>query len=379
MNPTIVASIIAGIVTLISVVGTLIVARWGFQATMKAAKTTAEEAHVDTDKTLIEQREQLEKTLAEQHVRTLNERFGTAAEKLGSDKAPAVRLAGVYAMAGLADDWEDNRQTCIDVLCAYLRMPYTQDPGAGEEGKLAFLADREVRHTVIRVIANHLRDNATVSWQGRDLDFTGVLFDGGDLSRARFSGGTIRFGGAVFSGGTVDFSGVRFSGDLVDFYSAEFSGGAVDFRGAEFSGGKVDFSRARFSGSSVDFCRARFSGGKVYFNSAEFSGGTVGYSDAEFSAGEVRFGGAKFSGGTRDFSGAEFSGGTVYFDDAQFSGGKVDFSRAGFSGGSVDFSRAGFSGGKVDFSAVSVWLHRPQFDWEANAVPPVGVMMPQGL
>ena len=54
-------------------------------------------------------------TLAEQHARTLNERFATAADKLGDDKPPAVRLAGVYAMAGLADDWPENRQTCVEL------------------------------------------------------------------------------------------------------------------------------------------------------------------------------------------------------------------------------------------------------------------------
>jgi hypothetical protein len=32
-----------------------------------------------------------------------------------------VRLAGVYEMARLADDWADQRQTCVDVLCACLR------------------------------------------------------------------------------------------------------------------------------------------------------------------------------------------------------------------------------------------------------------------
>jgi hypothetical protein len=56
--------------------------------------------------------------------RLFTERFSTAAEQLGHDK-PAVRLAGVYAMARLADDWNEQCQTCIDVLCAYLRMPYT--------------------------------------------------------------------------------------------------------------------------------------------------------------------------------------------------------------------------------------------------------------
>lgn len=58
--------------------------------------------------------------------RLLNERFTTAAGQLG-DGQPAVRLAGVYAMAGLADDWPQQRQTCVDVLCAYLRMPYEPD------------------------------------------------------------------------------------------------------------------------------------------------------------------------------------------------------------------------------------------------------------
>ena len=52
-------------------------------------------------------------------------------EQLGDYKPAAVRSAGVYAMAGLADDWEANRQTCVDVLCAYLRMPYEPDPGRG--------------------------------------------------------------------------------------------------------------------------------------------------------------------------------------------------------------------------------------------------------
>jgi pentapeptide repeat protein len=75
-----------------------------------------------------------------------------------------------------------------------------------------------VRHTVIRVIAAHLREDAVVSWQGLNFDFTGVVFDGGD------------FHGAQFSGGTVSFRGAHFSGVVVDFSDAEFSGGTVDFR-----------------------------------------------------------------------------------------------------------------------------------------------------
>jgi hypothetical protein len=72
-------------------------------------------------------------------------------------------------------------------------MPYEGDPGdlapdattdqAREHAatRHTYRALREVRHTVIRVIAAHLRDDAETSWQGHDLDFTEVVFDGGDF------------------------------------------------------------------------------------------------------------------------------------------------------------------------------------------------------
>ena len=48
-------------------------------------------------------------------------------------------------MAGLADDWPENRQTCVDVLCGYLRMPYEPDKGEEipEPERLALRASRE--------------------------------------------------------------------------------------------------------------------------------------------------------------------------------------------------------------------------------------------
>jgi hypothetical protein len=191
--------------------------------------------------------------------RVFNERFTAIAAQLG-DAQPAVRLAGVHAMAGLADDWKQNRQTCVAVLCAYLRLPYDPDPGndAASAAPAAYRANREVRHTIIRLIGAHLRPGAAVSWQGLNFDFTGVVFDGGDFNQAGFSGGTVNFTGAEFSrdavvffheagfsGGTVNFTGAVFPGGLVFFNEAGFFGGTVDFRYAGFSGGKVDFSGAR--------------------------------------------------------------------------------------------------------------------------------------
>src|ERR1700722_20722534 len=48
------------------------------------------------------------KTLEHQRVHQFNERFSTAADKLGHQRA-ATRLAGLYALAGLAADWEAHR------------------------------------------------------------------------------------------------------------------------------------------------------------------------------------------------------------------------------------------------------------------------------
>src|ERR1035437_7407145 len=185
MNPTCVAAVIAAAASVLTLVGTLAAQHFGRRATNEDTEKAFAEQRRQLDETLKAQSEQLDRTLNEQRTRTWNERAATAAEQLGSDnvKPAAVRLAGVHAMAGLADDWEENRQTCIDVLCAYLRMPYEPEPGddAPAQERLASRGGREVRHTVIRVITAHLRANAPMSWQGLNFDFTGVIFDGGDF------------------------------------------------------------------------------------------------------------------------------------------------------------------------------------------------------
>ena len=337
------------------------------------------------------QSEQLDSTLAEQRTRTLNERFDTVAGQLGSDKPPAVRLAGVYAMAGLADDWQDHRQMCVDVLCAYLRMPYEPGPGddAPVEKRLAFQASREVRHTVIRVIAAHLNGTADVSWCGLNFDFAGAVFDGGDFRGAKFSGGmvnfvgaefsggTVNFAGAEFAGGTINFAGAKFSGAGVNFFLAKFSGAMVDFAGAKISGGTVGFGYAGFSGGTVNFTGAKFSGAAVQFFRSKFTGESPTFTGAGTSGGMVFFHAAEFSGGTVSFSRAEFSSETVDFAGAEFSGGTVDFADAEFPGGTVGFVGAEFSGGTVDFSRVASWTQPPDFGSGFDmSHPPAGVMPP---
>ncbi|MEU9755704.1 pentapeptide repeat-containing protein, partial [Streptomyces althioticus] len=188
------------------------------------------------------------------------ERFSQAVEQLGSD-SPAVQLGGVHALVGLADDAPDDslRQTCIDVLCAYLQLPFTPDPGddpAHQEEHHRYLALRTVRHTILRLIADHYRrpHGTHRSWQGRSLDLTGVTIDCDiDLSETHLVGGEVSFNGATFSGGEVSFAHTTFSGTKVSFDGATFSGGEVTFEHLNFlsGGGKVTFNGARFAGGKV--------------------------------------------------------------------------------------------------------------------------------
>lgn len=194
-----------------------------------------------------------------EQARLFNERFASACAQLGHDRA-AVRLAGVYAVAGLADDWADQRQVCIDVLCAYLRFRYRPEVQTGwhhdEEG--------EVRFSVTKIIRDHLCPGAQASWQGHDFDFTRATFHGADFTNAQFSSGHVSFSltrfmggwsafdGACFSGAEVLFGGVTFEAGRVTFDSARFTGGSLTFNGTEFIGAQVSFRGAEFAGAAVD-------------------------------------------------------------------------------------------------------------------------------
>ena len=215
-------------------------------------------------------------------VEQLAQRYTTAAGQLGHEKA-AVRLAGVYAMARLADDWdEQRRQVCLDVLCAYLRMPYEPDTASEKHRE----GEREVRYTIIGIIRDHLRDpSAPTTWCGLDLDFTNATFDGGDFTGVKFTGGEVSFQRAVFTGGEVFFDRAGFAGGTVSFVEAEFAGGGVSFEGAVFTGGSVIFVSAEFVGGDVSFAHAKFTGGDVSFGNTRFTGGKVSFYGAEYAPG----------------------------------------------------------------------------------------------
>ncbi|WP_410671419.1 pentapeptide repeat-containing protein [Amycolatopsis sp. cmx-4-68] len=233
--------------------------------------------------------------------RRMTELHLKAVEQLGSDKAP-VRLGGLYALERLAQDNESQRQTIVNVLCAYLRMPYDAAETAESEHRAQ---EREVRLTAQRLLRAHLRpDKAAAYWGPLHLDLT--------------------------------------SARLVDFTLDKTRVGAATFNGATFVG-DATFNRMTFAGHS-SFDRTTFTHYASFENTA-FT--TAWFGEAVFES-IAWFGRAAFSG-TATFRKASFAE-SAWFSDATFAGGAV-FDKANFSG-NANFRCATLIGGG-DFRAVT--------------------------
>jgi hypothetical protein len=215
-------------------------------------------------------------TEADATARRITDLYTKAVDQLGSDKAP-VRLGGLYALERLAQNNPDQRQTIVNVLCAYLRMPYRlpldQAPAddAPEPEHTRFetrTQERQVRLTAQRILANHLRPGnhprpLNTFWPDIDLDLTGASLL--DLDFAKCCINTAQFTQATFTGDTT-FELAACTGDA-RFHSAMFTG-------------RIRFSEATFTGTA-DFTQATFAqgvhfGGTVFASAAVFGGATFG-------------------------------------------------------------------------------------------------------
>jgi hypothetical protein len=298
--------------------------------------------------------------------RRLTDLYLKAVEQLGSDKA-AVRHGALYALERVAQDNPTQRQTVVDVICAYLRSPYSPPLASGQGRRLGVrrplltvpgsrrLADgtrnvssspwlatsvadarqeREVRLTAQRILTRHLRPGTDLDhpvdtfWADIDLDLTGATLVNFDLGFCRLRTGN--FGGASFAG-DARFFGASFSREAVFdkagfaeyalFEEASFAGDA-GFIDASFAG-DAGFEYALFAGDAV-FSRAGFAMDAV-FSGASF-GGDAWFLGASF-AGDANFGGASFDKDAR-FADARF-GGYALFNKARF-GGAAGFLKASF-------------------------------------------------
>jgi hypothetical protein len=243
--------------------------------------------------------------------------YTKAVEQLGNDHAP-VRLGALYSLAQLGQDNPQRRQMVVDVLCAYLRMPYTpltlgeasitpdarsaahvnpsNDPAEPAAMRSRDIAQElQVRQTAQRLLAAHLRPPVRARhkdaqrrraspgedfWSGISLDLTGATLVDFDLSWASILAahfneatfeGTAEFRGAVFRNG-ARFDGATFCGNA-SFVGATFSD-STSFVGATFSD-SASFHNVTFRSFSFD--DATFAG-SVGFRWLTFTG-DVGFGD----------------------------------------------------------------------------------------------------
>jgi uncharacterized protein YjbI with pentapeptide repeats len=271
--------------------------------------------------------------------RRVTELYGRATEQLGSNKAP-VRLAGLYALERLGQDNQGHRQTIINVICAYLRMPFDAPPGASkrrgrsptehssgdkmrEDSALDVSQDSyeelQVRLTAQSILAEHLNprpwdlqmndvpnnDEALLNrfWDGIKVDLTGATLIDFNLARCNLVESTFHratfIGDTAFSGATfkrsVNFNDTKFNGKTY-FRFSHFEGMTVfvnaTFDYIDLSG--VDFTEATF-GLLTNFKSARFAD-SVYFKNVAFNG-EVMFEQTAF--GRAIFDGAKFCGKPR--------------------------------------------------------------------------------
>lgn len=324
--------------------------------------------------------------------RRVTELYSHAADQLGSDKAP-VRLAGLYALERLAQGNPEHRQSIVNVLCAYLRMPYvpptnpsfvarplgrrrpirpgrTPAPTAAPQSRGTNTAreEREVRLTAQRILTSHLRPGADLDspaatfWPDITLDLTGATLINLNFDRCHVSAASFvrtQFVGDPELGELTSQDAGKFTRTARFDWAARFDRaaftGPVSFDGATFTD-SVWLAGATFAGDAR-FDNATFAGdarfdSSVFAETAWFNEGTfsrrAAFTSASFQD-SAFFDGARFVAGV-EFGQVEFIG-TVDFDDvdfgksAYFYGAKVraDASFAGaVFGGSVNFTWATF-------------------------------------
>lgn len=316
-------------------------------------------------------------------VSAFTERFREAASQMGGHSA-VERIAGVYAMAALADEYPSRRQQCVDVLCGYLRLPFDPDNNLLEADTVDTTHefhngrrvtqhrastmrphDQQVRETIVTVIRAHTVTGADPSWSGLDFDFRYARLHNANFAGARFAGYTdfdgVQFTGdhtifaaVQFPGKYVSFDDVQFTGDHTGFEAAQFSGDHTSFMGAHFTGVTTSFVGSQFTGEDTSFFGSQFIGKFTHFDRAQFTGKKIHFEQAQFTGVDTSFVGVQFTGRFTTFYGVRFRGKETSFLDAHFTGEDTSFEGAHFTGEDTSFIGAQFKRVAVRFDGVEL-------------------------
>ena len=116
-----------------------------------------------------------------------DEKLVRAVQQLG-DASPQVRIAGVYALADVADTYEGPyHQRVVDILCGYLRTDRLLKDANGEiryaineDGLLDYdhplSSDGPVESAILSIIASHLRPPQATPQNNRNKAYVGGLW-----------------------------------------------------------------------------------------------------------------------------------------------------------------------------------------------------------
>lgn len=218
------------------------------------------------------QRHELEKRRAEQdRDRISDERFAKSVEMLGND-ADQVRVGALHALAGVAHSREEYAQTVLDVLCSYLRRPFTHDRYAGQDGHpnnrdtppgtVDQERELQVRLTAQRLIFDLLPAAANKVAPSYDLDLTGAVLEYLDLSGRKIGKLVMRYASLHSS---TNLSGCEITGPA--YFTAAGTGagrliGLFQCRQTTFRD-LAWFSGTGF-GADVDFTGTTFAGDTTF-------------------------------------------------------------------------------------------------------------------
>jgi hypothetical protein len=202
----------------------------------------------------------------------ITDRFDKAVEQLGAvdskgQKNLEVRLGGIYALGGIANEFKELQGPITEVLSTYVRMNAPRKPQESNQKNNASIAlphpDADIQ-AILTVLGRRDRkyengnqhlDLRKIDIQGADLrgadlsgaDLSRANVDGADLFRANLSGAHLNeadLSGAVISEARLTgayFIGTQLSGaDLsrADLSRADLRG--ADLRGADLQGAHLN-------------------------------------------------------------------------------------------------------------------------------------------
>ncbi|MGO4230166.1 hypothetical protein AB4Y72_15000 [Arthrobacter sp. YAF34] len=214
----------------------------------EAQKTAAAALELSTKQHELERERRQDAVVSE-----LRSRYSVAAEQLSAE-AFTVKIAGVFALATLADDWDRqqspaDRQTCIDLLLETYRALSLEGGGGA------------VTSAIWRSVMDRFRMHNRLGqrWAGGYVNFNGtspesmlvaLRIDGSiDLSQTHSVGAPFVVQSVVLArGGVLNFNGASHSG--LEFRSCVFESGRLDLQELHVEQ-RIVFQQCSFNGTYV--------------------------------------------------------------------------------------------------------------------------------